>query len=219
MSDDESDRPRRLEDTTAAYLLSISSKLDEFKKAPGDASLVEEQEILVNNVFEEIKNRVASAACDKRTNSIIEQMVLVAELPVLLELMNKFSKYARFLALNRHSSHVLESVFSRTSYIFKYVGIADELEDEAIKSVVNIAAQLLDSSSMFLLMKDMCSSHVIRALICLLSGLPIIKEKKSKNSKHQHMNVLSISMEEILLPDLCYVNSSYSYSVPDEFHG
>lgn len=213
---EESERPRRLEDNTAAYLLSIAAKIDETSKLPKSDESTEEQEILVNNVFEEIKSRTASAACDRRTNSVIEQLLLMAHLEVLIEAMSKFTPYAKFLSLNRHSSHVLEALFSRTSYIFKYVGIAPEMEREALNAILTMATAIFNSLD--LLIKDVCGSHVIRSLLCLLTGIPAVGEKKGKNAKHQHNISLSVSMLDLMESNKFYINKAYCYQVPESFH-
>jgi len=216
-SDEESDRPRRLEDGTVVYLLSIAAKLDEAKKLGNDALALEEQEIIVNNVFEEVKGRSASAACDKRTNSIIEQLLLMASLPVLLETMSKFTKYAKFLTLNRHSSHVLQSLFARTGQVLKSSGIPEELEGEATRTTLTIAKAILAPKTLGLAMKDMCGSHVVRSLVSLLAGIPAVGERKSKHAKHQHSHTLAVPLDALMEPDHFYIAKSAAYEVPEEF--
>ena len=49
------------------------------------------------------------------------------------------------------------------------------------------------------LCKDLCGSHVIRAAICTLIGMPVISERKGKTGKHQHAVSLTEPLETLLL--------------------
>ena len=58
--------PKRLDDETAGYLVQVDSQF-------GDDAEKDEEEInvLVENVLDEIRQRTASAACDRRTHAIV----------------------------------------------------------------------------------------------------------------------------------------------------
>ena len=101
--DVEEGKPRRLEEDTMHYLLQLDPQLD----STGEADI----DILVENVLEEIKNRTASAACDRNVNSVIEKICLTASFTHIIELIQRFTQYSLFLARNRHSSHVLQVYF------------------------------------------------------------------------------------------------------------
>lgn len=104
MGDNESaqDKPRRLEDETADYLAKIELQFT-------DAALDQEDKInLVDNVLSEINQRTASAACDRRTNYLIEKFCYAADLKNLLIITRRFIPYAVFLARNRYSSHLIQ---------------------------------------------------------------------------------------------------------------
>jgi len=49
------------------------------------------------------------------------------------------------------------------------------------------------------LCKDLCGSHVIRAAICALIGMPLISERKGKAGKHQHAVSLTEPLETLLI--------------------
>ncbi len=103
VGDNEEGKPRRLEEETMHYLLQLDPQLDSTDEA--------EVEILVENVLDEIKNRSASAACDRYVNSVIEKICLSASFKHIIELIQRFTQYSLFLARNRHSSHVLQVLF------------------------------------------------------------------------------------------------------------
>ncbi len=97
------DKPRRLEDETANYLLEIEQQFNAMP--PTDT---ENRSILVQNVLTEIQSRTASAACDRRTNYLLEQLIAHADCQLLLQLLQKWTIYIVFLARNRFASHVLQ---------------------------------------------------------------------------------------------------------------
>jgi hypothetical protein len=103
---EEEDKPRRLEPATSAYLLQIEADLDAATSSPTTDPA--DIEVLVENVLEEIRVRTASAACDRVANAVVEKLCLAAPLRLVLVIFDRIAPYAVFLALNRHSSHVLE---------------------------------------------------------------------------------------------------------------
>lgn len=109
----EDGKPRRLDQGTIQYLKQIGGELDSLSQ--GLITDSETGQILVENVLEELKNRTASAACDRTVNSIVEKLCLAASFGGVLELLCRFTPYALFLARNRHSSHILQVL------LFKYL--------------------------------------------------------------------------------------------------
>ncbi|RYH17587.1 hypothetical protein EON65_28375 [archaeon] len=108
MSDPSDQKPRRLEDTTAAYLADIEIQYNELCKKLNSEETAENKSILVNNVFQEIHTRTASAACDRRTNYILEQLCFEADFSMTVSLLESWIVYAVFLARNRYGSHVVQ---------------------------------------------------------------------------------------------------------------
>ncbi len=104
VSRDPSDKPRRLEEDTISYLAQIDKTLDEVLSAGSEEDL----DVLVSNVLEEIKNRTASAACDRNVNIIIEKICLNSSFVNIIEILKRFTPYALFLSRNRHSSHIIQ---------------------------------------------------------------------------------------------------------------
>lgn len=100
-SDLQQDKPRRLEDETADYLAKIEQQFTD--------NLDREEKLnLVENVLSEINQRTASAACDRRTNYLIEKLCFAADIKNLLIIARRFAPYSLFLARNRYSSHILQ---------------------------------------------------------------------------------------------------------------
>jgi hypothetical protein len=65
--------------------------------------------------------------------------------------------------------------------------------------------------------KEMSASHVLRSLVCFLSGLPPVAEKKGKKSKHQHSVVLAEPLDAMLQPGTFYFAVSKTFPVPAVF--
>lgn len=108
---EETEKPRKLEDETATFLLEIENEFDALT-ASNDW---ESRKVLVENVLNEIENRSASAACDRRTNVILEKLCAEAPIKLLISLTKNWTPYAAFLARNRFASHVLQVCFCISS--------------------------------------------------------------------------------------------------------
>lgn len=83
--------------------------------------------------------------------------------------------------------------------------------------IVDLARPILKEISW--LGKEMSASHVLRSLFCLLTGMPVIAERKGKNSKHQHSISLSEPLDSLVEAGRFYISKSVCYSVPAIFHG
>ena len=170
----------------------------------------------MDNVLDEIRTRTASAACDRRTNSIVESLVFSANLKQLLEVFGRCAPYAVFLAYNRHSSHVLQAMFARLCFLVKG-NVLGDLEEEYIQqSVLTFCQPLLAGFNS--IMKETAGSHVLRSAMCALAGVPVVAERKGKDSKHQHSVSLSESLEALTSPQRLFICETAAFMVPHEFH-
>jgi len=210
---DESRKPRRMEESLVIYLISLDKQL-----TSGGAEVDEESRaLLVDNVLTELKQCTASAACDRRINTIVEKICLVASMQNIIELLTRFSEYAVFLARNRHSSHVIQALLARLCSLLKFAGVrSDEEEAALVHGLTAFTRPVMAELSW--LAKELSASHVIRAVICVLVGMPVVSERKGAQSKHQHSVELSESMESLLEPKRFYVAKSSTFPVPESFH-
>ena len=99
----------------------------------------------------------------------------------------------------------------------KTIGPGDIDADVVTSTILDLIQPILDNMST--LINDMNGTHVIRAAIAVLTGIPVLSERKGKESKHQHSVPLAEPFESIMCPKHFYVNKSKCFSVPDEFHG
>jgi hypothetical protein len=68
------------------------------------------------------------------------------------------------------------------------------------------------------LSQDMNGSHVVRAALSALAGLPVISEKRGKQAKHQHSVPLSRPLASLLAENSFLIDKNNSFPVPDVFH-
>ena len=61
---------------------------------------------------------------------------------------------------------------------------------------------------------DLAASHVVRSAVCLLAGLPVIAERKSKGARHQHSGALAEPLESLLEQGKFFMSSDAGASLP-----
>jgi hypothetical protein len=228
--DSKFNNPRRLEpnDETVTYLTQLDTQLSEQGLDESDTEAVE---ALVDNVLSEIKTRCASLASDRRTSLIVEKIILKCNLAQVLDVCQRISPYSIFLARNRYSSHVMQSLLSRLCHLLKSydfdninTDISDNNENSSIITMEQISETVLEllrpiGLEIVWLSKDVSASHVLRSALCLLVGIPVISERKGKNSKHQHSVSHSMLLEAVLTPGMFHIDAQHTFAVPSGFHG
>lgn len=187
--DRSTNHPKRLDEETVAYLLQIESEWDGSKEE-------EEVIVLVENVLDEIKTKTASAACDRHTHAIIEKICQSAPLSNLVEVFERFAPYAVFLARNRHSSHVMQTVFARLGFLMKVQGMQDLDVERVVEAVLSVVSPILDE--LHWLATDMSASHVLRSMLCVCTGIPLVAERRGKTARHQHSSSFSEPLENLV---------------------
>lgn len=147
MSDFE--KPRRLEPDTAAYLLSLGPAVEAAASDPAA-----EASLLVDNALDELRQRLASAACDRAAHRVVEGLAALAALPQALAMLTRLAPYAVFLATHRHSSHVLQTLLARVTHLMR-AGESDDRLEEAVASFARTLLKELTSLAV-----DVSGSHV-----------------------------------------------------------
>lgn len=203
------EKPRRLEEETAIYLSGLEPQLE-------DAESNDNIALLVDNVLDEIKQRTASAASDRRTNFIIEKICNFSNMNQLMEVMKRCTPYVLFLSQNRHSSHVIQSIVARLCHLLR-AGETYDVDLELLESVILTFVEPILTNFAWMA-GEISGSHVLRSMICLLTGMPLISERKGSSSKHQHSVARSEPLEKLIVPDLFYIDSQLCFQVPDAFH-
>lgn len=193
-------RPRRLEPDTLSYLKEVTEMLAQ----EGDTMSAEDVELLLWNVLEEIAPRAASVASDRHAGELLEVFLPKMSDAQLRFLLHKMAGYMSHLWTNRYSSHVLQHLLSRASVIVaKEVSgdgddkepVEGEDEDERMKEIPRMSDVIVNmvkevESEWITLMNDVSASHVLRSVLALLAGKPLVPEKRGKKGKHRVVTFL-----------------------------
>ncbi|KAG3108246.1 hypothetical protein PI124_g9384 [Phytophthora idaei] len=184
-------RPRRLEPDTLSYLKEVTEMLTQ----QGDDSTADDVELLLWNVLEELAPRAASTASDRHAGELLEVFLPKMSDAQLRFLLHKMAGYVSHLWTNRYSSHVLQYLLSRASVVVaKEVDGDDEEqsddEDDRMKEIppmsdviINMAREV--ENEWITLMNDVSASHVLRSVLAVLAGKPLVPEKRGKKAKHR----------------------------------
>jgi hypothetical protein len=152
-------RPRKVDDDTITYLRGLEIPL----KTEEDA---ESRELLVENMFEEVKSKEASLATHRKCSFIMETAVRVAPPAVAVTVAQRLLPYAGFLATDRYGSHVLQTVIASLVDIVRgessSVAEAERVQLELF--------QVLVREAFWDLAFEQSGAHVLRELLSGLSG-------------------------------------------------
>jgi nucleolar protein 9 len=143
--------------------------------------------VFVDNVLEEIKGSEFRLACDMRCSGAIEKIVRICTPQQLATLFHRVSEHVDGLLVSRCGSHVMQGIVERLSSLFaeeeKPLAVPEGSEAPAPLSVqfFNFCDRL--TASLGSLIVDTYASHVIRASICVLSGLALTSFTSTLRSK------------------------------------
>jgi nucleolar protein 9 len=139
-----------------------------------------------------------SVASDKRCSSILESLLVKATPAQLRVFFHAFAGYNLFLWTNRYSSHVLETMLRIAGPI-----IQTEVEQEASGADLTaedgtpalhvvleaMCKELGEQVKWIPILQDISGTHVLRSLVCVLTGHEVIADKRGKKAKHkQHQD-------------------------------
>ncbi|KAE8912521.1 hypothetical protein PF005_g20341 [Phytophthora fragariae] len=190
-------RPRRLEPDTLSYLKEVTEMLTQ----PGEDSTPDDATLLLWNVLEELAPRAASAASDRHAGELLEVFLPKMSDAQLRFLLHKMAGYVSHLWTNRYSSHVLQHLLSLASVVVAKEVDGDEDkdqqedddeddDDDRMKDVppmsdviVNMVKEV--EGEWVTLMNDVSASHVLRSVLAVLAGKPLVPEKRGKKAKHR----------------------------------
>lgn len=198
--------PRRAAKETISYLSQVEPVIDKFAQDDhsyegGDEEEDEDvgREQMMDNILEELKHQTASIMED-RQGSVVAEKIVRRLTPLQLRVMlSRCGGYMLSLANNRYSSHVLQTLLSVAGPVIEaeisgdesYRG--DELSTAAGDTqevglmqdvVISLVSEL--SGTWAELLADVSGSHVGRGFLQLLGGLPILTEKRGRQSRHSH---------------------------------
>lgn len=183
-------RPRRLEPDTLSYLKEVT----EMMAQPAEDATEDEVELLLWNVLEELAPRAASASSDRHAGELIEVFMPKMSDGQLRYFFSKMHGYFSHLWTNRYSSHVLQNLLSRASSVVEkeQQGATDDPndEDDRLKETPPMSHLIITmvkevEGEWLTLMNDVSASHVMRSVLAVLAGKPLVAEKRGKKGKHR----------------------------------
>ncbi|EEY66720.1 uncharacterized protein PITG_17272 [Phytophthora infestans T30-4] len=155
----------------------------------------DDAELLLWNVLEELAPRAASAASDRHAGELLEVFLPKMSDAQLRFLLHKMAGYVSHLWTNRYSSHVLQNLFSRASVVVSKEVDGDEDDnndddDERMKEIPPMSDVIINmvkevENEWITLMNDVSASHVLRSVLAVLAGKPLVPEKRGKKAKHR----------------------------------
>ncbi|KAH7462526.1 hypothetical protein KRP22_004947 [Phytophthora ramorum] len=211
-------RPRRLEPDTLSYLKEVTEMLTQ----PGEDSSADDVELLLWNVLEELAPRAASAASDRHAGELLEVFLPKMSDSQLRFLLHKMAGYMSHLWTNRYSSHVLQHLLSRASAVVAKEQDGedhdddkdDDDDDDRMKEIPSMSDVIVNTvkeveNEWITLMNDVSASHVLRSVLAVLAGKPLVPEKRGKKAKHRVVTFTEARPGKD--------GSEVTYDVPDTF--
>lgn len=201
--------PRRAAKETISYLSQVEPVIDKFpaddhSHGGGDEQDEDDPDVgreqMLDNILEELKHQTASIMED-RQGSVVAEKIVRRLTPLQLRVMlSRCRGYMLSLANNRYSSHVLQTLLSVVGQVIE--GEISSGDGEAYREeeeqqaggdqqvdlmqdiVLSLVAEL--SGAWAELLADISGSHVGRGFLQVLGGLPILSEKRGRQSRHAH---------------------------------
>lgn len=168
------------------------------------------REQMMDNILDELKHQTASIMEDRQGSVVAEKIVRRLTPLQLRTMLGRCRGYMLSLANNRYSSHVLQTLLSVSGQVVE-AEISEGVEngDDTVNTahgdaaggdnsntgntgkvdlMQNIVLSLVSelSGAWAELLADISGSHVGRGFLQVLGGLPILSEKRGRQSRHAH---------------------------------
>ena len=194
-------------DAAQVHAQGLRQYLQRVTQALSSEDLLEDadgKEVFVNNVLEEIKGQEYRLSCDMHCSGAIEKLVHAADAKQLALLLHRLYDHREDLLTSRCGSHVVQAMVERMPALMsagdptakdkgKEHGKKEEEKEE--ERVPALSQQLLDLANLFTsnltaFLVDTYASHVLRALLCVLGGLPLksvagtVRSRSSQSYRH-----------------------------------
>lgn len=169
------------------------------------------REQLMDNILEELKHQTASIMEDRQGSVVAEKMARRLSPLQLRTMLSRCRGYMLSLANNRYSSHVLQTLLSVAGQVVEDELSGDDDDDEEEEedahhheedpgaAAVSDGSKKIDKMQDILLslvselsgawaelFADISGSHVGRGFLQVLGGMPILSEKRGRQSRHAH---------------------------------
>lgn len=196
--------PRRAAKEIISYLSQVEPVIDQFAQddhsygAGGDDDDDEDEDVgreqMMDNILEELKHQTASIMEDRQGSVVAEKIARRLTPLQARTMLSRCRGYMLSLANNRYSSHVLQTLLSVAGPV-----VAAELSEDSssdahggegsnVDPMQDVVLSLISelSGAWAELLADISGSHVGRGFLQVLGGLPILSEKRGRQSRHAH---------------------------------
>ena len=197
--------PRRAAKEIISYLSQVEPVIDQFAQddhsygAGGDDDDDDDsedvgREQMMDNILEELKHQTASIMEDRQGSVVAEKIARRLTPLQLRTMLSRCRGYMLSLANNRYSSHVLQTLLSVAGPVVEAElcqGSSDTHGDDSrakVDAMQDVVLSLVSelSGAWAELLADISGSHVGRGFLQVLGGLPILSEKRGRQSRHAH---------------------------------
>ncbi|CAM9839362.1 unnamed protein product, partial [Hapterophycus canaliculatus] len=207
--------PRRAAKEIISYLSQVETVIEQYAQddhsyetggEDEDEDVGREQ--MMDNILEELKHQTASIMEDRQGSVVAEKMARRLTPLQLRIMLGRCRGYMLSLANNRYSSHVLQTLLSVAGQVVEAELSEDSDNDDGdeeghtgseaavatsdgakkIDKMQDVVLSLVSelSGAWAELLADISGSHVGRAFLQVLGGLPILSEKRGRQSRHAH---------------------------------
>lgn len=198
--------PRRAAKEIISYLSQVEPVIDQYAQddhsygGGGDEDEDEDvgREQMMDNILEELRHQTASIMEDRQGSVVAEKIARRLTPMQLRTMLSRCRGYMLSLANNRYSSHVLQTLLSVAGSVVEAELSEDGDDDDAhgadsddgkkVDRMQEIVLSLVSelSGAWAELLADISGSHVGRGFLQVLGGLPILSEKRGRQSRHAH---------------------------------
>eukprot|EP00903_Cladosiphon_okamuranus_P017492 g16112.t1 len=194
--------PRRAAKEIISYLSQVEPVIDQFAQddhsygAGVDDDDIDDvgREQMMDNILEELKHHTASIMEDRQGSVVAEKIARRLTPLQVRTMLSRCRGYMLSLANNRYSSHVLQTLLSVAGPVVEAELSEDSSSDahggegSKVDPMQDVLLSLVSelSGAWAELLADISGSHVGRGFLQVLGGLPILSEKRGRQSRHAH---------------------------------
>eukprot|EP00035_Acanthoeca_spectabilis_P025561 m.458946 g.458946 ORF g.458946 m.458946 type:complete len:789 (+) comp21635_c0_seq1:208-2574(+) len=162
----------------------------------------EQRDAFIENVLAEVQGTEIRSACDLVCSRVLERLLTMCSPEHMLQFFRRVAPYVEKMLENRYASHVLQTLVTRTATVIE---MEDAPEPDQMSELDLMHEEVPETVSAATLLDFVCrqfqhylgdylvsqyGSHVLRATLASLAGLPPTSSSRSKASKQYRRKTL-----------------------------
>eukprot|EP00037_Helgoeca_nana_P024873 m.266927 g.266927 ORF g.266927 m.266927 type:complete len:793 (-) comp26773_c0_seq1:155-2533(-) len=183
-------------------MLGYFHRVEQMFDSPEIADDAEQKDVFVENVLAEVHGTEIRSACDLVCSRVLERLLTMCSPEHMLKFFRRVTPSVEKMLENRYASHVLQTLVTRTALL---VEVGDTPEPTTLDELDLTQDEVPDTVTAATLLDNVCrqfqhylgdylvseyGSHVLRATLTALAGLPITSSSRSKASKKYRKKTL-----------------------------